>query len=53
MWREERWVARVEVVERWGGRGEGVRVGWERERAWRRGGEVRAVARAGVLGGVC
>lgn len=31
-----RWVARVDVWERCGGRGEGVREGWDWERAERR-----------------
>ena len=35
------WMARVEVVERWGGRGEGVREGWVEARALRRGGVVK------------
>lgn len=35
------WVARVEVVWRWGGRGEGVREGWVEAREVRRVGFVK------------
>lgn len=41
--------ARCVVVERWGGRGEGVREGWVVVRAWRRGGLESASCNAGDL----
>ena len=51
VWVVRTWVARVEVVWRWGGRGEGVREGWVEERAWRRGGEVKMGSSCWELGG--